>query len=109
AARAPAPAQPPADPRSIFVLRNNDLGDLLIVTPLFEALARRFPEARIAAGVGDWGRDVLRHNPWISEVLPVNAPWFNKYAAHAGPLGRWRYLRRSPEMLTLAWQRFDIG
>ncbi len=36
---------PPASPRSIFVLRNNDLGDLLVVTPLFEALRRRIPEA----------------------------------------------------------------
>jgi heptosyltransferase-2 len=91
------------------VLRNNDVGDLLIVTPLFEALARRFPEARIAAGVGDWSRGVLFHNPWVSEVLPVNAPWFNKYAADAGPLGRRAWLRRSPEMRELARRRFDLG
>lgn len=109
AARSPSPAQPPADPRSIFVLRNNDVGDLLIVTPLFEALARRFPQARIAAGIGDWSRDVLRHNPWVSEILPVNAPWFNKYAADAGPLGRRRYLRRSPEIGEIARRRFEIG
>jgi ADP-heptose:LPS heptosyltransferase len=109
AARVPRPAQPPAEPRSIFVLRNNDLGDLLAVTPLFEALRRRHPDARIAAGVGDWSRDVLLHNPWISEVLPVNAPWFNKYAAEAGPLGRWDYLRRSPEVRDVARRRFDVG
>lgn len=109
AARAPWPAQPPAEPRSIFVLRNNDLGDLLVVTPLFEALRRRYPEAQIAAGVGNWSRDVLLHNPWVSEVLPVNAPWFNKYAADAGPLGRWGYLRRSPEVREVARRRFDIG
>lgn len=109
AARAPSPPWPPAAPRSIFVLRNNDLGDLLIVTPLFEALRRRFPEARIAAGVGDWSRDVLLHNPWVSEVLPVNAPWFNKYAADAGPLGRRAWLRRSPEVEEIARRRFDVG
>ncbi len=109
ATRSPSLPEPPADPRSIFVLRNNDVGDVLVVTPLFEALARRFPEARIAAGVGDWSRDVLRHNPWISKVLPVNAPWFNKYAAGAGPLGRWRYLRSSPEVGEIARRRFAIG
>jgi heptosyltransferase-2 len=109
AARAPAPPQPPDEPRSIFVLRNNDLGDLLIVTPLFEALGRLFPEAQIVAGVGDWSRDVLLHNPWISEILPVNAPWFNKYAADAGPLGRWAWLRRSPEVREVARRRFDVG
>lgn len=107
-ARAPFLLEPPEEPRSIFVLRNNDLGDLLAVTPLFEALRWQFPDAWIAAGVGDWSRDVLEHNPWVSEVLPVNAPWFNKYAA-AGPVSRWRYLRRSPEVTTLARRRFDVG
>ncbi|HJX27104.1 MAG TPA: glycosyltransferase family 9 protein [Thermoanaerobaculia bacterium] len=109
AAGAPTLPKPPEDPRSIFVLRNNDLGDLLVVTPLFEALRTRFPAARIAAGVGDWSRDVLRHNPHVDEVLPVNAPWFNKYAAKGGPISRWSYLRRSPEVHALARHRFEVG
>jgi ADP-heptose:LPS heptosyltransferase len=99
----------PASPRSIFVLRNNDIGDLLVVTPLFDALHRRFPEACIVAGVGDWNRDVLWGNPHVSEVLPVNAPWFNKYQEQAGPLGRLAYLRRSPEVQALAERRCEIG
>jgi heptosyltransferase-2 len=98
-----------AAPRSIFVLRNNDVGDLLVVTPLFEALRRRFPEARIAAGVGDWSRGVLQGNPHVSEVLPVNAPWFNKYQEQAGTLGRLAYVRSSPEARTLAERRFEVG
>jgi ADP-heptose:LPS heptosyltransferase len=109
ALRAPSVAAPPAEPRSIFVLRNNDLGDLLAITPLFEALRRRFPGARIAAGVGDWSREVLRLNPHLSEVLPVNAPWFNKYQGHQGPWDRLAYLRRSPEVRELAGRRFEIG
>lgn len=109
AAGAPTLLAPPEDPRSIFVLRNNDLGDLLVVTPLFEALRTRFPEARIAAGVGGWSGDILRHNPHVSEVLPVNAPWFNKYAAQGGPISRWDYLRRSPEIHALARHRFEVG
>ena len=98
-----------ADPASIFVLRNNDIGDLLIVTPLFEALRRRFPAAHLAAGVGSWNLDVLAGNPHLSEVLPVNAHWFNKYQARTGPWGRWRYLLRSPEVRTLAARRFELG
>jgi ADP-heptose:LPS heptosyltransferase len=107
AARAPHAPEPPSDPRSIFVLRNNDLGDLLVTTPLFAALRRRFPSAVIAAGVGDWGRPVLDHNPHVSEVLPVNAPWFNKYSGARG--GALRYLRRSPEPPALARRHFAVG
>jgi ADP-heptose:LPS heptosyltransferase len=109
ALRAPSVAAPPAEPRAIFVLRNNDVGDLLVVTPLFEALRRRFPGALIAAGVGDWNREVLRLNPHLSEVLPVNAPWLNKYQGHQGPWDRLAYLRRSPEVRELASRRFGIG
>jgi ADP-heptose:LPS heptosyltransferase len=109
AALSPSLSERPREPKSIFVLRNNDLGDLLVVTPLFEALRRRFPEAWIAAGVGDWSRDVLAGNPHLSEVLPINAPWFNKYQKERGPLGRFSYLRRSPEIRTLTERRFEVG
>ncbi|HEX7182466.1 MAG TPA: glycosyltransferase family 9 protein [Thermoanaerobaculia bacterium] len=109
AAASPGSAEPPREPRSVFVLRNNDVGDLLVVTPLFEALRRRFPEARIAAGVGSWNLDVLRHNPHVSELLPVNAPWFNKYQGTAGPLDRLAYLARSPEVREVAARRFEVG
>jgi ADP-heptose:LPS heptosyltransferase len=109
AARAPAASEPPADPKSIFVLRNNDIGDLLAITPLFEALRRRFPTARVVAGVGDWSSAVLRHSPFVSEVLPVNAPWFNKYRRSHGPAGPLRYIWRSPEAVELARHRFEVG
>ncbi|HCR36966.1 MAG TPA: glycosyl transferase, partial [Opitutae bacterium] len=39
-------------PNKIFVLRNNDIGDLLVSTPIFEALKKAHPEAYIIAGVG---------------------------------------------------------
>ena len=106
---APRSPVPPADPSSIFVLRNNDIGDLLVITPLFDALRRRFPAALIAAGVGDWSREVLRHNPFVREVLPVNAPWFNKYRQSRGPAGSARYVWRSPEALALTQRRFQVG
>jgi len=109
AAAAPADAAPPAAPESIFVLRNNDIGDLLVVTPLFEALHRRFPAARIVAGIGDWGREVLRHNPHVSEVAAVNAPWFNKYRHGRWPAAPLRYVWRSPEARALARRRFAVG
>jgi ADP-heptose:LPS heptosyltransferase len=35
----------------IFVLRNNDIGDLLVLTPLIEALKRTFRNAEILTGV----------------------------------------------------------
>jgi ADP-heptose:LPS heptosyltransferase len=98
-----------AAPRSIFVLRNNDVGDVLVVTPLFDALRRRFPGARLAAGVGPWAVDVFRHSPYVDEVLEVDAPWFNKYTAGQTAPRRLRYVWSSPASRELAARGFDLG
>lgn len=105
----------PAPPESIFVLRNNDIGDVLAATPLFEALKKLFPKARICAGVGPWSFDVLRHNPWIDEVLPVSAPWHNKQTTRhaANSVAGWRealvYIFGSEEVRALRARRFSVG
>lgn len=99
----------PENPRSIFVLRNNDVGDVLAITPLFDALRRRFPQARIAAGVGSWSAPVLEGNPHVSETLKVEAPWFNKYTRGVGPVGRFAYIFQSPEVEEIRSRGFDIG
>jgi len=65
-------------PKSIFVLRNNDLGDVLVATPLLHGLRRAFPSAKICMGVGDWAKSLLGNNPDLDQVLPCNAPWHNK-------------------------------
>ena len=110
AARLLTPPRAPAEsPASIFILRNNAIGDLLVTTPLFDALRRRFPAARITAGVGKWGLDVIRHNPHLSNVMEVNAPWNNEYSAEKGWGTVFSYLARSPEVLAVRRRRFDVG
>lgn len=106
---APHVPEPPRDPRSIFVLRNNDIGDLLVITPLFEALKRKFPRAKIIAGVGSWNLDVLKNNPFVDEVIPMNAPWHNGKIRPQGLLPALRYIAGSPETKRLAELRCDIG
>ena len=96
-------------PHSIFVLRNNDLGDLLGVTPMFAAIKKTWPACRLGVGVGDWSRPILENNPWIDEVLPANAPWHNKAITKQGVLAGLQYALFSSEASVLARQRFDAG
>ncbi len=106
-----APRPGSGAPRSIFVLRNNDLGDTLLCTPLFAALHRLFPHAHLAAGIGPWAVDLLANNPHVHEVVPISAPWHNKFTTPP-PQSRarsMRYLRSSPEVAALAQRRFDLG
>ena len=90
------------DPISIFVLRNNDLGDVLCSTPLFAALRQWFPAARIAAGVGRWAEPILSHNPNVDEVLLTDAPWYNKFVPDRSILAALRYITQSDQVRELA-------
>lgn len=106
---APGDAQIPQDPASILVFRNNDIGDLLVITPLFEALKRKFPRAKIVAGIGSWNFEVLKNNPFIDELLPVDAPWHNQQVHPHGLLAALKYLCSSDQIKTLRHHKFDIG
>lgn len=106
---APRMVEPPRNPRSIFVLRNNNIGDLLVVTPLFEALKQTFPQAKIIAGVGSWNFDVLKNNPFVDEILPVNAPWHNQQTGRQGLIPVLRYIGFSDEVNDLRHRCCDIG
>lgn len=105
---APAAACAPDAPRSIFVLRNNGIGDVLMVTPLLAALRRLYPSAKIVAGVGSWAVDALEGNPDVDEVLPVNAPWGNHNAPRKSFSTVARYLR-SEEVKQIAAREFAVG
>lgn len=97
------------EPLSILVLRNNDLGDLVVVTPLFQALRKAFPDAHIAAGVGSWSKDILKNNPYVSEVIDCNAPWHNHCTGRKSLLKALIYIFLSREAAQLRARKFDVG
>ncbi|MDR5752204.1 MULTISPECIES: glycosyltransferase family 9 protein [unclassified Caballeronia] len=97
-------------PREILVLRPNDFGELLTTTPIFEALRKRFPKTRLIAGVGSWGRPILENNPFIDEIVDIDAPWNNKLVEDRSPGNVLRFLRKSPQVAALrARGGFDVG
>ncbi len=85
-------------PREILVLRPNDFGDLLTATPVFDALRRRYPDARLLAGIGSWGRPVVENNPFVDDVVELDVPWNNKVVADQSWAAVARYLAGSPQI-----------
>jgi ADP-heptose:LPS heptosyltransferase len=106
---APKAQKPPNAPQKIFVLRNNDIGDLLVITPLFEALKRTFPDAGIFAGIGSWNSEVLLGNPHVYGIVEVNAPWHNHFVHPQGAMSALRYIFCSDEAKALKSVRAEIG
>jgi ADP-heptose:LPS heptosyltransferase len=105
----PEARKPPIAPQKIFVLRNNDIGDLLVITPLFDALKRTFPDAGIIAGVGFWNAEVLLGNPHIYALVQANAPWHNHFVHSEGIRSAIQYIFCSDEARAIQGVRAEIG
>ena len=105
----PKVPKPPTAPRKIFVLRNNDIGDLLVITPLFDALKRTFPDAGIIAGVGCWNAEVLLGNPHVHGIVEVNAPWHNHFVRSQSHWRAFRYIFCSNEAKAIQGIGAEIG
>jgi heptosyltransferase-2 len=58
-------------PRSILVIRLDQLGDLVLTTPLFRELKRVYPGARLTAAIPETFMGILATNRNVDEILPV--------------------------------------
>lgn len=93
---------------SVFVLRNNDLGDVLAMTPLLAALKRCRPAVRVEVGVGPWAATLLERHPCVDRVHLAPAPWFNKFTRTGAGIAR-RFVRSSGIPDALRACEFDVG
>lgn len=55
--------------RRILIIRLDNIGDVILTTPLFGALRRRFPEAHIAVLVRPHCAELIERCPHIDEVI----------------------------------------
>jgi len=98
----------PEEIRKVLVIRNNDLGDVLLATPLFRALKRSLPQAAVHACIGPWAQDLLLGNSHVDRVVASPIPWGNRKLR-----GGWReamaFLYRSPLTNQLRSEKYDVG
>ncbi|MEM2916058.1 MAG: glycosyltransferase family 9 protein [Candidatus Woesearchaeota archaeon] len=66
------------EPKRILLIRLEHIGDVLMTTPTFRALRKRFPKAQIDVLVRDFAAPVVQKNKNISNVIVWNAPWLSR-------------------------------
>jgi heptosyltransferase II len=64
------PSIPSEELKKILVVRNDRLGDVVLILPFLEALAQAFPPAQIDVLVRKEFADIFSHHPIIHAVLP---------------------------------------
>jgi heptosyltransferase II len=59
--------------RKVLVIRFSSLGDVVLTTPVFQALRQAWPDARMTALTKEAFADALRSNPAIDECLVLHS------------------------------------
>ena len=104
--RTPQFALPDA-PRAILLVRLTARGDVLLASPVIEALRRRYPAAHIAWAVESHARSMIEHHDGLDEIIVWDrAAWKGMIRA-----GRWGALWRAFRELRarLRAPRFDVA
>lgn len=89
----------------ILLVRPDHLGDLILTTPVFQALKQQAPDARISVMVGPWSREVIERHTDIHSILTCPFPGFQRTAQKA--MTPYILLLRTAKQLQR--EHFDVG
>ncbi len=59
----------------MLIIRNQGIGDLLLITPAIRAIRQLHPGAHLAILVGEWSRAAVEGNPYLDEILSYPDSW----------------------------------
>jgi ADP-heptose:LPS heptosyltransferase len=88
--------------KSILIIRRDNIGDLVLTTPMFEALRRRYPDAYIAVLVNSYNAPAIAGNPFVDDIFAYTK------GKHAGGSVLGAHWRRLQLIWRLRRQRFDV-
>jgi ADP-heptose:LPS heptosyltransferase len=86
----------PGKPR-ILLIRPDHLGDLVLTTPILQALRERAPNAYITMMVGPWSREVVERHPALDRLITCPFPGFRR--AEQKVLAPYTLLTRTAQQL----------
>lgn len=64
----------------ILLVRPDHLGDLLMTTPILDAIRTQVPDAHITMMVGPWSQEVVARHPALNQMLTCAFPGFRRAA-----------------------------
>jgi heptosyltransferase II len=84
---------------NVLILRNQGIGDLILITPAIRAVRQIHPNAKISVLVGDWSRCAIEHNTYVDEIISYPDYWIQ----NKQPVG---YLRLLAKLIA---RKFSVG
>lgn len=101
--------------RRILITRTDRIGDVVLSTPVFQAVRKAHPEAYIGALVLQEMREIVEGNPYVDEVLAYDkngkerSVWGNLLFAVKLRMGRWDAVINLHPTNRMHWVSFLAG
>jgi ADP-heptose:LPS heptosyltransferase len=92
-------------PARILLVRPDHLGDLILTTPVLQALREHAPVAELTMMVGPWSREIVARHPALDHVLICPFPGFQR--AVQGALAPYTLLFKTARQLRR--ERYDLA
>lgn len=87
----------------ILLVRNDNIGDVILTTPLFEAIKQKYPDAYLAVMCAGYSKEVLLDNPLIDKLYI-----YEKSKHHNGFLNKLKcWLGQAKMILDIQKEKFD--
>jgi ADP-heptose:LPS heptosyltransferase len=87
-------------PKKILIIRKDEIGDLLLSIPMYEAIKKAYPNSELSVLVGKPAAPLLEHNPFIDRIIPIETIRNNKIAFIKQYLNLIRHLKN---------EKFDLA
>lgn len=92
-------------PCRVLLVRPDHLGDLLLTTPILQALKDAVPDAHLTFMVGPWSSEIVARQPTIDQLITCPFPGFRRTSQ--GFLAPYQLLFRTARQLRR--ERFDLA
>lgn len=89
--------------RKILVIRAEGIGDMVLATPFFKALKKKYPHSHIACLATSISAEVIEDNPHIDSVITFDPPWYHQTKGMSGRSELLDIMRR------IRKNRYDMG
>lgn len=95
--------------KKILIIRLDHIGDVIMSTPVYREIKKKYPKSKIYAMVGKWGEEILTSNPYIDELIIHNCPWWQKVRGEKANYLFWLF-RELPQVIKkIRNEKFDVG
>jgi len=61
------------EPKNILIINAQGVGDMVVFTPVIEALGNRYPKTNISVVTSKYGAEILKNNPFVFDTIISNS------------------------------------